>query len=151
MQNAHREDVLPALLGVLPPVKGLVSFPECVVRTDHDDLANLAQETLLDHLADVIVLHQAERARDDLLHQVGMAVGRLAHAVRFLRIAGHAGFGEDVLVGVERRHDDLAVQVGPSPDEDGVDFGIVDERPPIGIDAGDVKFLGRGPTTQACC
>ena len=69
-------------------------------------------------------------------------MSRLAHAVCFLGVAGHARLGQDVFAGVECRASDFAMQIGPRADHDRIDLGIVEQRVPMRIHAGDLKFLG---------
>ena len=141
MQDPQREHVVAALLGVLAPVQGSLGIRKDVVGADHHDLADLSQKPVIDHFADVIVLHEPEGAGDDLLDQVGILMSGLQHPVRLFRVARHPGFRENVFPGCQRRTGDLAVKVGPGADADGIDLRIGDQFVPARKSLRDAEFF----------
>ena len=88
------------------------------------------------------MLYEPERAGDDLGRDSRTGQRRGVHLLRFGGIAGHTGFGENVLAGGERRTSDLTMHVGPGPDAQGIDLWVIDDSPPVSVSLGDSQFPG---------
>jgi hypothetical protein len=71
-----------------------------------------------------------------LLDEIRMLMRGVRHPMRFVGIPRHPRFREDVLAGVEGGARDLAVQIGPGTDTDGVDIRIRDQIVPVRIGLG---------------
>ena len=102
----------------------------------------IAQKAAVDQRTHVGVAGQAVGTGDDHGRQTRRFERPVEHALGFAGVQGHAGLGQHVLARVEGRQRDRAMQVGPGPDHDRVDFGIGDQVFPVAIHLGNVELTG---------
>ena len=75
--------------------------------------------------------------RDDLGDQLRAQPARVQHLVRLVGVHGHAGLGQHVLPGFQRRQHQVTVHVRPRADADRVYGIVVQQVNPVVIDLGD--------------
>ena len=143
VQDAHGEHVEAADIRILPPVQHLAVVPECVIRAEYDQLAELAQKAILDHAANRLMLFQSKRTGNNLRDEFGMSLSGSKHPVRLAGVTRHASFRQHVLAGFQGGAGNLAMQVGPRPNHHGIKIGIFNQGLPMRILFGDAEFLGR--------